>query len=165
MQPMKAIPHCCGVSNATNEGHPTLLCGVSNATNEGHPTLLCGVSNATNEGHPTLLCGVSNATNEGHPTLLCGVFVSHIVSDSNKELGTKEELEEDKHIMFEVFPVVKEEDTRENKLSDYSIFRVHNHLTFHLTFIIIEVKLAVGACRIYKTCTWLQDHHLHYKAW
>ncbi len=33
------------------------------------------------------------------------------------------------------------QDNRENKLSDYSIYRVYNHVTY----IVIEVKLSVGA--------------------
>lgn len=77
----------------------------------------------------------SNPTNEGQPTLLCGTFINHIVSDINASLGRN-------MVMFEIFPVVKEEeDNRENKFSDYSIYRVYNHVTY----IVIEVKLAVGA--------------------
>lgn len=44
---------------------------------------------------------------------------------------------------FEIYPVVKEEgDERYNKESDYSIFRILNRVTY----IVIEVKLSVGAC-------------------
>lgn len=81
------------------------------------------------------ICNNSNPTNEGHPTLLCGNFISHIVTDINKLIGRQ-------HVNFEIFPVVKEEtDNRENKFSDYSIYRIFNKVTY----IIIEVKLAVGA--------------------
>ncbi len=45
-------------------------------------------------------------------------------------------------VRFEIFPVVREEDDqRQNKLSDYSIFRVYNKVTY----IVVEVKLAIGA--------------------
>lgn len=81
------------------------------------------------------ICNNSKPTNEGHPTLLCGNFISHIVTDINKLIGIQ-------HVNFEIFPVVKEEtDNCENKFSDYSIYRIYNKVTY----IIIEVKLAVGA--------------------
>lgn len=80
------------------------------------------------------ICNNSNATNEGHPTLLCGIFVSHVVTDINRK--------SQKPVKFEIYPVVKEEDDRrENKLSDYSIYKIMNKLTY----IVIEVKLSVGA--------------------
>ena len=80
------------------------------------------------------ICSNSDPTNEGHPTLLCGNLISHIVSDINKQSGRNV-------CKFEVFAVVREStDKRENKMCDYSIFRIFNRLSY----IVIEVKLAVG---------------------
>ena len=80
------------------------------------------------------ICSNSDPTNEGHPTLLCGNLISHIVSDINKQSGRNV-------CKFEVFPVVRQStDKRENKMCDYSIFRVFNRISY----IVIEVKLVVG---------------------
>ena len=79
------------------------------------------------------ICRNSDPTNEGQPTLLCGNFVTHIVGDINTFLKDS--------YKFEIFPIVKKEvDQRENKESDYTIFRIMNKLTY----IVIEVKLSVG---------------------
>ena len=81
------------------------------------------------------ICSNADPTNEGHPTLVCGIFVNHIVKHINEfcssGLGNL--------CKFEVFPVVH--DKRENKFADYSIFRILNRITY----IIIEVKLGIGA--------------------
>lgn len=80
------------------------------------------------------ICSNSNPTNEGQPTLLCGNLITHIVQDANTVLGRKV-------CKFEIFPKVTEEaDRRENKESDYSIFRIMNRITY----VIVEVKLSIG---------------------
>ena len=70
-------------------------------------------------------------TNEGYSTLICGNIVAHVVDELNKK---------DSLYRFEIFPVVQQEsDTRNNKQSDYSIFKIYNKRTY----IMIEVKLDV----------------------
>lgn len=84
------------------------------------------------------ICCYSDPTNEGHSTILCANVLTHIVKDINNLLsnGSGQVL-----CKFEVFPVVQEwTNKKENKLSDYTIFRIYNRVTY----IIIEVKLAVG---------------------
>ena len=57
-----------------------------------------------------------------------------MVSEINHHEGTS--------IQFEVYPVIKQErDQRSNKRADYSILRVYNRITY----IVIEIKLSVGA--------------------
>ena len=56
------------------------------------------------------------------------------MSDINKQSGRNV-------CKFEVFPVVREStDKRENKMCDYSIFRIF----YRISYIVIEVKLVVG---------------------
>ena len=69
-------------------------------------------------------------TNEGYPTLICGIMVAHVVDELNKK---------DRLYRFEIFPVQQESDARNNKQSDYSIFKIYNKRTY----IMIEVKLDV----------------------
>ena len=80
------------------------------------------------------ICSNSDPTNEGQPTLLCGNLINHIVEEANAVLGRKV-------CKFAIFPVMTEEaDKRENKESDYSIYKIMNRLTY----ILVEVKLYVG---------------------
>ena len=73
-------------------------------------------------------------TNEGHATLLCGNMIAHIVDEININ-------NEDSSLhQFEVFPIVKKEaDARNNKLADYTIYKIYNKRTH----VVVEVKLDV----------------------
>ena len=80
------------------------------------------------------ICSYSDPTNEGQSTLLCGNLITHIVKEANAVLGRKV-------CKFEIFPVmIDEADRRENKESDYLIYRIMNRLTY----ILVEVKVSVG---------------------
>ncbi len=85
-----------------------------------------------------LICANSDPTNEGQPTVLCANFIAHVVNHANRTLCPVNE----PWYKFEVFPVVREEaDKRQNKASDYSIFKIFNRKTY----VVVEVKLCVGA--------------------
>ena len=76
----------------------------------------------------------SDPTNEGQPVLLCGNLIGHIVEECNEQFGRM-------ICKFEIFSRVTDEpDKRQNKETDYSIFKVVNRCTY----IVIEVKLSVG---------------------
>lgn len=77
--------------------------------------------------------GYSNPTNEGHPALLCGIFINYIVSDINGSPGP--------HQKVKYFLLSRRRMTTGRINFDYFIYRVYNHVTY----IVIEVKLSVGA--------------------